>query len=102
MFISLSLSLSLSLFLFLFLLPFLLPLPLSFSFSDKLEQRCDELTSYHQTLLLEKSELNQVLNETQQRMESLSISGSEGGSPQRSTSEPNVEHLRREVHCRVI
>lgn len=64
---------------------------------DKLEQRCDELTSYHQTLLLEKSELNQVLSETQQRMESLSISGSEGGSPQRSTSEPNVEHLRREL-----
>ena len=74
-----------------------LSLPSPPSIADKLEQRCDELTSYHQTLLMEKSELNQMLNETQQKMESLSISGSEGGSPQRSTSEPNIEHLRKEV-----
>ena len=44
---------------------------------------------------MQKSELNQMLSETQQRMESLSISGS---SPQRSTSEPNIEHLRKEVY----
>ena len=84
----------------------LFSIPSSFSFSflfpDKLEQRCDELTSYHQTLLMEKSELNQMLNETQQRMESLSISGSESGSPQRSASEPNIEQLRKEARYIIV
>lgn len=75
----------------------LLWIKMSLSSTDKLEQQYDELTSYHQTLLMEKSELNQMLSETQQRMESLSISGSEGGSPQQSTSELNIEHLRKEV-----
>ena len=67
--------------------------------TDKLEKKCDELTSYHQTLLMEKEDLDHMLKETQQRMDSMSISGSESGYLQKCTTaaEPNLDHLKKEV-----